>query len=165
MLTSALWRCQVSLNPVSPNISCFVSNINCNKTVTVTKYGRYRICAFMAITDIPHFHHLGTVCYRVEHSDEPSLQPIIEYLSDTALQKDKMGMWHCVSSVGERVFEKFLEVTSKRPKNEPREADLEQHAQFLMVSFNHSHKQIRRVADRFLAGLVDKFPHLLWNRR
>lgn len=102
---------------------------------------------------------------RVEHSDEPSLQPIIEYLSDTALQKDKMGMWHCVSSVGERVFEKFLEVTSKRPKNEAREADLEQHAQFLMVNFNHSHKQIRRVADRFLAGLVDKFPHLLWNRR
>lgn len=101
----------------------------------------------------------------MEHSGEPSLQPIFEYLSDIALQKDKMGMWHCVSAVGERVFEKFLEAMVNKPKNQIREADLEQHAQFLLVNFNHNHKQIRRVADKFLAGLVDKFPHLLWNRR
>lgn len=34
---------------------------------------------------------------RVVNSPEPSLQPIIEYLSDTALQKDKSGMWQCVA--------------------------------------------------------------------
>nr|XP_023019758.1 phosphatidylinositol 4-kinase alpha [Leptinotarsa decemlineata] len=103
---------------------------------------------------------------RVQHSGEPSLVPIIsDYLSDSALQKDKAGMWNCVSSVSERVFEKFLEVMKDKPKNEDREVDLEQHAQFLLVNFNHQHKQIRRVSDKFLASLVDKFPHLLWSRR
>ncbi|CAH1183299.1 unnamed protein product [Phaedon cochleariae] len=103
---------------------------------------------------------------RIQHSGEPSLVPIIsDYLCDSALQKDKAGMWNCVSSVGERVFERFLEVMKDRPKNEAREADLEQHAQFLLVNFNHQHKQIRRVADKFLASLVDRFPHLLWSRR
>lgn len=92
--------------------------------------------------------------------------PIIsDYLSDSALQKDKAGMWNCVASVSDRVFEKFLEVMKNKPKNEAREADLEQHAQFLLVNFNHIHKQIRRVSDKFLASLVDKFPHLLWSRR
>nr|CAH7716979.1 unnamed protein product [Callosobruchus chinensis] len=103
---------------------------------------------------------------RVQHSGEPSLVPIIsDYLCDSALQKDKAGMWNCVSSVSERVFEKFLEVMKDRPKDEDREADLEQHAQFLLVNFNHQHKQIRRVSDKFLASLVDRFPHLLWSRR
>ncbi|CAG9769001.1 unnamed protein product [Ceutorhynchus assimilis] len=103
---------------------------------------------------------------RVQHSGEPSLVPMIsDYLSDSALQKDKSGMWNCVASVSDRVFEKFLEVMKNKPRDEAREADLEQHAQFLLVNFNHTHKQIRRVSDKFLASLVDKFPHLLWSRR
>ncbi|KAF5285205.1 hypothetical protein FQR65_LT13320 [Abscondita terminalis] len=102
---------------------------------------------------------------RVEHSGEPSLQPIMEYLCDSALQKDKMGMWQCISSVAERVFEKFLDAMANKPKSATREADLEQHVQFLLVHFNHNHKQIRRMSDKFLVSLVDKFPHLLWNRR
>lgn len=103
---------------------------------------------------------------RVSYSIEPSLQPIIsDYLSDSALQKDKSGMWNCVFSVGERVFEKFLEVMKNKPKDDAREAYLEEHAQFLLVNFNHPHKQIRRVSDKFLSSLVDKFPHLLWNKK
>ncbi|XP_068623293.1 phosphatidylinositol 4-kinase alpha [Battus philenor] len=102
---------------------------------------------------------------RVTNSPEPSLQPIIEYLSDTALQKDKSGMWQCVASVGDKVFQKFLDVMSDKVKDESRERELESHAQFLLVNFNHIHKQIRRVADKWLAGLVDRFPHLLWNCR
>ncbi|RVE42389.1 hypothetical protein evm_012967 [Chilo suppressalis] len=102
---------------------------------------------------------------RVSNSPEPSLQPIIEYLSDTALQKDKSGMWQCVASVGDKVFLKFLDVMSQKVKDESRERELESHAQFLLVNFNHIHKQIRRVADKWLAGLVDRFPHLLWNCR
>lgn len=102
---------------------------------------------------------------RVSNSPEPSLQPIIEYLSDTALQKDKSGMWLCVASVGDKVFQKFLDVMSQKVKDESRERELESHAQFLLVNFNHIHKQIRRVADKWLAGLVEKFPHLLWNCR
>lgn len=102
---------------------------------------------------------------RVSNSPEPSLQPIIEYLSDSALQKDKTGMWQCVASVGDKVFHKFLDVMSDKVKDESREQELEGHAQFLLVNFNHIHKQIRRVADKWLAGLVDRFPHLLWNCR
>ncbi|XP_026727128.1 phosphatidylinositol 4-kinase alpha isoform X4 [Trichoplusia ni] len=102
---------------------------------------------------------------RVSNSPEPSLQPIIEYLSDSALQKDKTGMWQCVASVGDKVFQKFLDVMSDKVKDESRERELEGHAQFLLVNFNHIHKQIRRVADKWLAGLVDRFPHLLWNCR
>lgn len=34
---------------------------------------------------------------RVQHSSEPSLQPILEYLVDRALITDKSGMWLCVA--------------------------------------------------------------------
>lgn len=74
-------------------------------------------------------------------------------------------MWHCVSSVSEQVFERFLDVMQKKPKNEARELDLEDHAQFLLVNFNHPQKQIRRVADKFLSKLMVKFSHLFWNQR
>ncbi|XP_033211468.1 phosphatidylinositol 4-kinase alpha isoform X3 [Belonocnema kinseyi] len=100
---------------------------------------------------------------RVENSHEPSLQPIMEYLSDTALLKDKSGMWQCICSVGDAVFIKFKDVMQRKPKDEKREQQLENHAKFLLVYFNHIHKQIRRVADKYLSALVDAFPHLLWN--
>ncbi|XP_073997967.1 phosphatidylinositol 4-kinase III alpha isoform X1 [Rhodnius prolixus] len=100
---------------------------------------------------------------RVQHSSEPSLQPILEYLVDRALITDKSGMWLCVASVADQVFTMFLEAMSRKPKDESRERELETHAVFLLVNFNHLHKQIRRVADKYLSGLVDKFPHLLWN--
>lgn len=67
--------------------------------------------------------------------------------------------------MGDRVFQKFLDCMSNKAKDEARERELESHAQFLLVNFNHMHKQIRRVADKYLAGLVDRFPHLLWNCR
>jgi len=52
-----------------------------------------------------------------------------------------------------------------KPKNEARERELEKHAQYMLVCFNHTHEQIRRVADKYLTGLIEKFPHLLWNRK
>ncbi|XP_066584253.1 phosphatidylinositol 4-kinase alpha isoform X2 [Prorops nasuta] len=99
---------------------------------------------------------------RVANSPEPSLQPIMEYLCDTD-QKDKMGMWQCMSCVADSVFVKFKDVMQKKPKDEQREKELENHAQFLLVNFNHIHKKIRRVADKYLSALVEAFPHLLWN--
>lgn len=100
---------------------------------------------------------------RVANSPEPSLQPIMEYLCDTDLQKDKSGMWQCICCVADSVFAKFKDVMQRKPKDERRERELESHAQFLLVHFNHVHKQIRRVADKYLSALVDAFPHLLWN--
>lgn len=100
---------------------------------------------------------------RVANSSEPSLQPIMEYLCDTDLQKDKSGMWYCISWVADLVFDKFKDVMQKKPKDERREKELENHAQFLLVHFNHVHKKITRVADKYLSALVDAFPHLLWN--
>lgn len=100
---------------------------------------------------------------RVANSPEPSLQPIMEYLCDTDLQKDKSGMWQCICCVADSVFTKFKDVMQRKPKDEQRERELQNHAQFLLVHFNHVHKQIRRVADKYLSALVDAFPHLLWN--
>ncbi|XP_053985852.1 phosphatidylinositol 4-kinase alpha isoform X1 [Hylaeus volcanicus] len=100
---------------------------------------------------------------RVENSPEPSLQPIMEYLCDTYLQKEKSGMWQCVCCVADFVFVKFKDAMQRKPKDEKREMQLENHAQFLLVHFNHVHKQIRRIADKYLSALVDAFPHLLWN--
>lgn len=45
---------------------------------------------------------------RVSHAQDPSVRPILEYLSDNALLKDKSGMWQCINAVADRVFEKFV---------------------------------------------------------
>ncbi|KAH8303925.1 hypothetical protein KR044_012424, partial [Drosophila immigrans] len=100
---------------------------------------------------------------RVENADEPSLEPIMSYLCDTALQKDKTGIWQCVKCVADQVFEKFRNVLYAH--DEIREKVLESQATLLLVYFNHIHKQIQLVADQYLSQLVDRFPHLLWNRR
>jgi phosphatidylinositol 4-kinase len=63
---------------------------------------------------------------------------------------------HIILSVAERVFAKFLDVMSAKDTGASREKELELHAQFLLVRFNHIHRQIRKVADKFLSGLVDR---------
>ena len=74
-------------------------------------------------------------------------------------------MWQCMNAVANKVFERFISVMLEtQPKNEIREKHLESHAQFLLVTFNHSQKQIRKVADQFLAKLMCNFPQLFWSR-
>uniref|UniRef100_T1J2J9 Thymidine kinase, cytosolic n=1 Tax=Strigamia maritima TaxID=126957 RepID=T1J2J9_STRMM len=102
-------------------------------------------------------------CLRVQNMDESSFHSVFAYLEDSAIQKDKDGLWVCMSAVGERVFSTFLDVFSHKLRNNKREKELETHAQFLLVKFNHPNPKIRRVADRYLSSLVDRFPHLLWN--
>ncbi|KAJ8666203.1 hypothetical protein QAD02_007865, partial [Eretmocerus hayati] len=102
---------------------------------------------------------------RIASSPKPSLVPIMEYLNDIELQRDKNGMWQSICCIGDSVFSIFKDVMQRLPKDARREYELEDHAQLLLVYFNNVHKQIRRIADKYLSALVDTFPHLLWNCR
>ncbi|XP_076062775.1 phosphatidylinositol 4-kinase III alpha isoform X2 [Oratosquilla oratoria] len=100
---------------------------------------------------------------RVKSSPETDFQPMFEYLLDPAIQKDKYNIWSCINRVSEKVFQIFLDQVSCKARNEKRERLLVLHAQFLLAHFNHTQVQIRRVADKLLSKLVDRFPLLLWN--
>ncbi|VVC31966.1 Hypothetical protein CINCED_3A020388 [Cinara cedri] len=134
------------LNPAPPEVTAAVNKLS-----------------FAQATYLLSVYYLETM--RIQNSNDPSLQPIFDYLSDYAIQKDKSGLWHCISSVGDKVFALFLNAMSTQAKDETREKKLEFHAQLLLVNFNHIHKLIQCVADKWLSGLVSKFPHLLWNQR
>ncbi|XP_078675528.1 phosphatidylinositol 4-kinase alpha-like isoform X1 [Branchiostoma floridae x Branchiostoma belcheri] len=101
---------------------------------------------------------------RVKHStDMSSFHLVFRYLEDKQVQKDKAGMLQCLLAVADQAFKIFLDVMTNKPRTDVWEKELVKHAQFLLVKFNHQMKRIRRVADKFLSGLVDRFPHLLWS--
>ncbi|XP_066970314.1 phosphatidylinositol 4-kinase alpha isoform X2 [Macrobrachium rosenbergii] len=100
---------------------------------------------------------------RVKSSPEAYFNPMFEYLLDPAIQNDKYEMWTCINRVSEKVFSIFLERVSNQPRDERLVKLLVLHAQFLLTHFNHTQVKIRRVADKLLSKLVDRFPLLLWN--
>ncbi|XP_046360282.2 phosphatidylinositol 4-kinase alpha-like isoform X1 [Haliotis rufescens] len=118
--------------------------------------------SFAQLTYLMSVYKLETL--RIMHSNDLyAFHGLFEYLQDKTLFKDKDSMWQCIMIVAEKVFERFLDVIAARPRTEERERELDIHAQFLLVKFNHIQKAIRRVADKFLSYLVDRFPHLLWS--
>ncbi len=68
-----------------------------------------------------------------------------------------VDIWRCIRHIGDEVFRQFLEAISTKDCNRKRDEELEFHAQFLLVKFNHENGSIRRVADRYLSQLVDRY--------
>uniref|UniRef100_A0A915D0F7 1-phosphatidylinositol 4-kinase n=1 Tax=Ditylenchus dipsaci TaxID=166011 RepID=A0A915D0F7_9BILA len=104
---------------------------------------------------------------RVVHSSHrDAVHLFFSYLQDRAIRKDKSGMWQCLLTASTLVFEEFIR-EAKRRHNEDQEMEsqLEYHAQYLLVQFNNQIREIRQVADKFLADLIDDFPFLLWSGR
>ncbi|CAD7087007.1 unnamed protein product [Hermetia illucens] len=153
--SSAVKSDSVSLNELRSQIMLLLDHPPAEVTACINKL------TFAQCTYLLSVYWLETL--RVENADEPSLEPILSYLCDTALQKDKSGIWQCIKCIADQVFEKFRNVLFS--EDQVREKVLESQAMLLLVYFNHIHKQIQLVADQYLAKLVDKFPHLLWNRR
>ncbi|XP_059147060.1 phosphatidylinositol 4-kinase alpha-like [Physella acuta] len=101
---------------------------------------------------------------RVTHSSDPnSVHGIFEYLEDRFLFLDKLGMWQCVAAVAEKTFDKYMDELDAKPKTEEKEKQIEAHAQFLLVKFNHTYKRVRMTADKFISKFVSRFPHFLWS--
>ncbi|VDN02816.1 unnamed protein product [Thelazia callipaeda] len=101
---------------------------------------------------------------RALHSEEPgAVHSIFQYLEDKSIRKDKDGIWTCLLTAARTIFSKYLKVTSDRSLDSARERQLELHAQFLLVMFNHHLKEVRKCADTCLTNLIGSFPHLLWN--
>ncbi|XP_029724207.2 phosphatidylinositol 4-kinase alpha isoform X2 [Aedes albopictus] len=153
--TSAIRSDSVSLNELRSQILVLLDHPPADITQCINKL------TFAQCTYLLSVYWLEIL--RVENAAEPSLEPILNYLCDNALLKDKYGMWQCIRCIGDQVFEKFRSVLLAQ--DDVREKVLESQAMLLLVYFNHIHKQIQLVADQYLSQLVDKFPHLLWNRK
>ena len=102
---------------------------------------------------------------RLQSDNKCTFHVLFDYLSDKAVQKDRQGMYDCICAITEKLFKEFLSIIAEQPKSAEREVELENHAEILLIHFNNPEKPIQRLADKFLAGLVDKFPHILWSRK
>ncbi|XP_064490203.1 phosphatidylinositol 4-kinase alpha-like isoform X2 [Ornithodoros turicata] len=120
---------------------------------------------FQQTTYLLSVHDLETL--RIQNSiyTKTPYHIMMQYMECPLLQKDKTGMFTCILAVADKVFDIFLDVMMEKPKQEDRETELEDAFVFLLVKFVDPEKAIRRVADKFISGFIDRFPHLLWSRK
>jgi len=86
--TSAIRSDSVSLNELRSQILVLLDHPPAEVIAYIHKL------SFAQCTYLLSVYWLETL--RVENAEEPSLEPILSYLCDSALQKDKSGMWQCV---------------------------------------------------------------------
>ena len=94
---------------------------------------------------------------RLQSNKKSTFHILFDYLEDKAVQKDRQGMYECVCAIVEKLFKEFLGIMAEQPKSAARELELENHAEILLVQFNNPNKAIQRLADKFLAQLVDRY--------
>lgn len=107
-----------------------------------------------------HCKKINQECGHASNGKGFSLPRRIYVILHSSISKHFSIFFH---SVADQVFEKFRNVLLSH--EQVRESVLESQTMLLLVYFNHIHKQIQVVADQYLSQMVDKFPHLLWNRR
>ncbi|VDK40748.1 unnamed protein product [Gongylonema pulchrum] len=81
----------------------------------------------------------------------------------SSIRKDKDGIWTCLLTAATTIFIEYLKGAKNRSLDRTCEIQLELHAQYLLVMFNHHLKEVRKCADTCLTNLIGSFPHLLWN--
>lgn len=86
--TSAIKNDSISLNELRSQILILLDHPTAEVTASINKL------TFAQCTYLLSVYWLEML--RVENAEEPSLEPILTYLCDTALQKDKSGIWQCV---------------------------------------------------------------------
>jgi phosphatidylinositol 4-kinase len=58
------------------------------------------------------------------------------------IQKDASQILQCLTVVTHKVFAIYLECAQHRPNDDQLERELETHAQFLLIKFNHIDKEV-----------------------
>ncbi|KFD55632.1 hypothetical protein M514_03380 [Trichuris suis] len=102
---------------------------------------------------------------RVTNSqDSRAVHFMFDYLEEKCIRKDKSGMWTCLLAITLQVVQAYVTAADQKRSETVLKSDLEKHAQFLLFKFNAIFPEIRKCADRCLSLLVDKFPHVLWDK-
>uniref|UniRef100_A0A1B0G4D0 PI4-kinase N-terminal domain-containing protein n=1 Tax=Glossina morsitans morsitans TaxID=37546 RepID=A0A1B0G4D0_GLOMM len=86
--TSAIKNDSISLNELRSQILLLLEHPTADVTASINKL------TFAQCTYLLSVYWLEML--RVENADKPSLESILTYLCDPALQKDKSGIWQCV---------------------------------------------------------------------
>ena len=97
----------------------------------------------------------------IVHSNDPE-RSCSDTLKTKSFEKTSLACGRVLFLLG-RYLMSSCKMMAEKPKTKEHEEQLECHAQFLLLYFNHNDKRICRVADKYWTCLVETFPHLLWS--